>query len=385
MADYYQLLEVDRSADAEQIKKAYRRLAVKFHPDKNKGSKESEERFKEITQAYEVLRDPDKRAAYDRYGEQGVRGGPGGPAGFDFSDAIEIFMRDFGAGGGGFEDLFGMRGARQQRTAARKGETVRIRLPLTLTDVANGATRKVRVSLLDTCDLCEGAGAEPGTSASVCSTCGGAGEERHVQRSVFGQFVSVQPCRTCHGEGRVISTPCSKCLGEGRVRHEQEIEVEVPPGVTSENFLTLRGRGSVGPRGGIRGDLVVLLEVEDDPRFQREGSNLVHELPITFSQAALGDEVEVPTIDGGARVKIPAGIQSGEVLRLKGLGLPDLNGASRGDQLLRLVVWTPDDLSVEQRELLERLRDIEAPAPAKVRRSSHKGFWSRVKEAFTGG
>jgi molecular chaperone DnaJ len=387
MADYYQLLGVDRSADADEIKKAYRRLAVKYHPDKNKGSKESEERFKEITQAYEVLRDPDKRAVYDRYGEQGLKGaGGGGPAGFDFSDAIEIFMRDFGAGGGGgFEDLFGMRGARQQRTGSRKGQTVRIRMPLTLKDVATGVTRTVRVSLLDACEACDGSGAEPGTSPTVCSTCGGAGEERHVQRSVFGQFVSVQPCRTCQGEGRVIATPCSKCRGEGRIRSEQEIEVEVPAGVTSENFLTLRGRGSVGPRGGIRGDLVVLLEVEDDPRFQREGSNLVHELPITFAQAALGDEVEVPTIEGEARVKIPAGIQSGEVLRLKGLGLPDLNGASRGDQLLRLVVWTPDDLSGEQRELLERLREVESPAPDKVRRGSHKGFWSRVKEAFTGG
>jgi molecular chaperone DnaJ len=387
MADYYQLLGVDRSADADEIKKAYRRLAVKYHPDKNKGSKESEERFKEITQAYEVLRDPDKRAVYDRYGEQGLKGaGGGGPAGFDFSDAIEIFMRDFGAGGGGgFEDLFGMRGARQQRTGSRKGQTVRIRMPLTLKDVATGVTRTIRVSLLDACEACDGSGAEPGTSPTVCSTCGGAGEERHVQRSVFGQFVSVQPCRTCQGEGRVIATPCSKCRGEGRIRSEQEIEVEVPAGVTSENFLTLRGRGSVGPRGGIRGDLVVLLEVEDDPRFQREGSNLVHELPITFAQAALGDEVEVPTIEGEARVKIPAGIQSGEVLRLKGLGLPDLNGASRGDQLLRLVVWTPDDLSGEQRELLERLREVESPAPDKVRRGSHKGFWSRVKEAFTGG
>ncbi len=389
MADYYQLLGVDRSADADEIKKAYRKLAVKYHPDKNNGSKESEEKFKEITQAYEVLRDADKRAMYDRYGEQGIRGGPaGGQGGFDFADAIEIFMRDFGGGGAGFsgfEEMFGMRGGRQQRSGSRKGQTVRIRLPLTLADVATGVTRKVRVSLLDSCDRCEGSGAEPGSTPTVCATCGGAGEERHVQRSVFGQFVSVQPCRTCGGEGRVISDPCTQCRGEGRVRQEREIEVEVPAGVTSENFLTLRGRGSVGPRGGIRGDLVVLLEVEDDPRFRREGSNLVHELPVTFAQAALGDEVEVPTIDGVARVKIPPAIQSGETLRLKGLGLPDLNGTSRGDQLLRVLVWTPDDLSAEQRELLERMREIESPAPAEVRRGSHKGFWSRVKEAFTGG
>ncbi|MEX0837003.1 MAG: molecular chaperone DnaJ [Gemmatimonadota bacterium] len=389
MADFYQLLGVDRSADAEEIKKAYRKLAVKYHPDKNNGSKESEEKFKEITQAYEVLRDPDKRSVYDRYGEQGLRGaGGGGPAGFDFSDAIEIFMRDFGGGGAGFagfEEMFGMRGGRQQRSSSRKGQTVRIRLRLTLAEVATGVTKTIRVSLLDPCEHCDGSGAEPGSAPTMCPTCGGAGEERHVQRSVFGQFVSVQPCRTCGGEGRVIENRCSKCRGEGRVRSEQEVEVEVPAGVTSENFLTLRGRGSVGPRGGVRGDLVVLLEVEDDARFQREGSHLVHELPVTFAQAALGDEVDVPTIDGAARVKIPSGIQSGEVLRLKGLGLPDLNGASRGDQLLRVVVWTPDDLTAEQRELFERLREVEAPAPDEVRRGSQKGFWSRVKEAFTGG
>jgi len=385
MADYYQLLGVERTADADEIKKAYRKLAVKYHPDKNQGSKESEERFKEITQAYEVLRDADKRAMYDRYGEQGLRGGPGGAAGFDFADAIEIFMRDFGGGGSGFEDLFGMRGARQQHASSRKGQTVRIRLPLTLAEVATGVSKTIRVSLLDGCATCDGSGAEPGTAPAPCATCGGAGEERHVQRSVFGQFVSVQPCRTCHGEGRVIASPCTKCRGEGRVRGERDIDVEVPAGVTSENFLTLRGRGSVGPRGGVRGDLVVLLEVQDDPRFQREGSDLLHELPITFAQAALGDEIDVPTLEGDARVKIPSGIQSGESIRLRGLGLPDLNGNARGDQIVRVVVWTPDHLTAPQRELFERMREVEAPAPDEVRRSSHKGFWSRVKEAFTGG
>jgi molecular chaperone DnaJ len=386
MADYYQLLGVPRDADGEQIKKAYRKLALEYHPDRNQGSKEAEERFKEVTKAYEVLREPEKRSSYDRFGEQGVRGTGGhGPAGgFDFNDAIEVFMRDFG-GFGGLEDLFGMGGARGQRTASRKGQTVRIRLPLTLPDVAHGVTKSLRVSLLDECGTCDGSGAKPGTSAAVCSTCGGAGEERHVQRSVFGQFVSVQPCRSCGGEGRVIADVCGTCRGEGRVRSEQEIEVEVPAGVTSENFLTLRGRGSVGPRGGPRGDLIVLLEVEDDPRFVREGSSLVHEFPITFGQAALGDEVEVPTIEGTARVTIPSGIQSGDLLRMKGLGLPELNGHVRGDQLLRVLVWTPDELSAEQEEILRQLRDVEGAAPSAIRRRAHKGFWSRVKEAFTSG
>lgn len=386
MADYYDLLGVSRGADGDEIKKAYRRLAVKYHPDKNSGSKESEERFKEITQAYEVLRDPEKRGVYDRYGEQGLKGGQGsgGQGPFDFSDAIEIFMRDFG-GFGGMDDLFGMRGGGSQRMASRKGQTVRIRLPLTLQDVAHGAKRKLRVSLLEPCGDCGGSGSEGGESASACGVCGGSGEERHVQRSVFGQFVSVQPCRACGGEGRVIERPCPRCRGEGRSRAEREIEVEVPPGVTSENFLTLRGQGSVGPRGGPRGDLVVLLEVQEDPRFVRDGSDLVHERPITFSQAALGAEVEVPTVDGSARVTIPAGVQSGEMLRLKGLGLPDLNGHTQGDELIRVIVWTPDELSEEQEEAIRRLMEIETPAPETVRRRTQKGFWSRVKEAFTGG
>jgi len=381
---------VERTASADEIKKAYRKLAVKYHPDKNQGSKESEERFKEITQAYEVLRDPEKRGVYDRYGEQGLKGaagGAGGFGGFDFADAIEIFMRDFGGGGGfsGMEDVFGARGQRGRRSGSTKGQAVRVRMKLDLADVVTGVTRTIRVALLDACDRCDGSGAEPGTSPEACPACRGTGEERHVQRSVFGQFVSVQPCRRCHGEGRILETPCSKCHGEGRVRAHREVEVEVPPGVTSENFLTLRGRGSVGPRGGPRGDLVVLLDIEEDPRFRRDGSNLVHELPVTFAQAALGDEIEVPTVDGVARAKIPAGIQSGEVLRLKGLGLPELHGSGRGDQLLRVVVWTPDDLSDEQEELFLQLRAVESPAPERVRRGSRKGFWSRVKEAFTGG
>lgn len=384
MPDYYQLLGVSRGADTEEIKKAYRKLALEYHPDRNQGSKEAEERFKQVTQAYEVLRDPDKRAVYDRYGEQGLKGAGAGPAGFDFGDAIEIFMRDFG-GFSGLEDLFGMRGARTQRGAARKGQTVRIRLPLTLEEVATGVTRTIRVSLLDLCGTCDGSGAAPGTSPVTCPVCGGAGEERHVQRSVFGQFVSVQPCRNCRGEGRIIQTPCPTCSGDGRTRAEREMEVEVPAGVTSENFLTLRGRGSVGPRAGPRGDLIVLLEVEDDPRFVREGSTLIHERPITFAQAALGAEIEVPTIDGTALLEVPAGVQSGEMLRLRGLGLPELNGNVRGDQLVRIVVWTPDELSKEQEEALRRLREVESAAPDRVRTGSQKGFWSRVKEAFTGG
>lgn len=384
MADYYELLGVARDADAEQIKKAYRKLALRHHPDRNDGSRESEERFKEITEAYEVLRDPEKRQRYDRFGKEGLRSGPGGgfQGGFDFADAIEIFMRDFG-GFGGFGDVFG--GQRGRRSSGpRRGQSLKVTVPLTLEQVASGATRTVRIKTLEPCDRCDGSGAEGGGSAETCPDCRGSGQQRVVQRSMLGQLVSVQPCRRCGGQGRVIDDPCGRCHGEGLVRGEREIEVEIPAGVSSENYITLRGRGHAGPRGGPRGDVVVLLDVEEDPRFMRDGADLIHELPVTFTQAALGDEVEVPTVTASARLRIPAGVQTGTVLRLRGEGLPELEGGRRGDLLVRVVVWTPEELSGEQRAALERLAEVEEPAPERIERGDGKGFWSRVKEAFTG-
>jgi len=383
MTDYYQRLGVTRDATTEDIKKAYRKLALKYHPDRNEGSKDAEAKFREVTEAYEVLRDPEKRVTYDRYGEQGLRGRAGaGFGGFDFTDAIEVFMRDFG-GFSGFEEIFGGGRGGSGRRDAGKGQTLRVRLPLTLQEVATGVKKKLRVSVLDRCEACGGSGAASGTQATPCRNCGGSGEERHVQRSVFGQFVSVTPCRACGGEGRVIEDPCAACKGDGRVRVEKEVEVDVPAGVGSEYFLSLRGHGNAGPRGGPRGDIIVLLEVQEDPRFLREGETLLFELPITFSQAALGFEAQVPTVDGEVSLTVPAGIQSGEVLRLRGKGLPALHGRGRGDQLVRVRVWTPKNLTKEQEAALRQLGDLE-DEPEAVSASSHeKGFWSKVKEAFS--
>lgn len=385
MADYYQLLGLARDAGPEEIKKAYRKLAVQHHPDKNDGSKESEERFKEITRAYEVLRDPDQRSVYDRYGEAGLsRGGGAGAQGFDFNDALEVFMRDFGGGGfGDLGDLFG-RGRRGPR-GPEKGQGVRVRVAVSMKEVVHGAKKTLKVQLLDTCDRCAGAGAEPGTQAHACPTCGGTGEERVVQRSVFGQLVSVHPCRTCRGAGQVIDSPCRRCNGDGRVRGEGEIEVEIPAGVSSENYITMRGRGNAGPRGGPRGDLVVLLEVEEDARFVRDGSQLLYELPVTVGQAALGDEVEVPTVDGRdtTRVRVPPATQNGTVLRVRGQGVPDLGSTRRGDLLVRIAVWIPERLSAEQERLYRQLRAVEDEAPERID-ADRKGFWSKVKEALGG-
>lgn len=391
MSDYYELLGVARDASPEEIKKAYRKQAMRYHPDRNNGSPEAEARFKELAEAYEVLKDPDRRARYDRYGPEAARGaGAGGfQGGFDIQDALEMFMRDFGAGGGGFEDLFGG-GRRRGRGGRRnrKGETVRVTLPLTLAEVVTGVTRKLRIRLLEPCGPCSGTGAADGKAPTTCSTCGGTGEERVAQRSVFGQFVSLTACRSCGGEGVRISSPCSTCHGEGRTRSESEVEVEVPAGVTGENYITLRGRGNVGPRGGPRGDIMVLLEVQEDPRFSREGDHLVVDVPVTMAQAALGDRIEVPGVEGAIEVELPAGIQGGQALRIRGRGVPDLNGRGRGDLIARIRVWTPEHLTPEQRELFGQLRKLEDPAPdhapagEAAGAGERRGFWSRVKEAF---
>ena len=387
MRDYYEILGVARDADADAIKRAYRKLALQYHPDRNGGAKDSEHLFKEATEAYEVLRDPDKRSAYDRYGHAGVKAGAQGGfgGGFNFADALEIFMRDFG-GFGGMEEVFGMRGAggRRGRTV-RKGPDVRVRLPLTLTDVATGAKRTLKLELLEACSVCSGTGAEQGAAPVTCASCGGAGEVRRVQRSFLGQLVTVAPCPDCGGEGQRIPNPCQACEGRGVEPQPRTIEVQVPAGVSTGDYITLRGQGNAGPRGGPRGDVLVVLEVAEDERFVRDGADLIYDLPITFSQAALGTELDVPLIpEGNARVRIAAGTQSGRLLRLRGKGLPQLQGAGRGDVIVRVIVWTPSDLSAEQESLLRKLAAIESQPPAHVDADGERGFWSKVREAFTG-
>jgi molecular chaperone DnaJ len=380
MRDYYEILGVSKNDDADAIKKAYRKLALQYHPDRNQGSKEAEGKFKEATEAYEVLRDAEKRAAYDRYGHAGVRGsgaGAGGFAGFDFTDALNIFMRDFGMG-----DIFG--GAGQRRGGPRRGADLRVRLPLTLEEVANGTKKTIKLNVSDPCEGCSGTGAANGAQPVRCTTCGGSGEIRRVQRSFLGQMVSVSPCPACGGEGQRIEKLCEKCSGRGVQAGEKTVEVEVPAGVSSGDYLTLRGQGNAGPRGAARGDILVVMEVEEDERFMRDGNDLIYELPITYTQAALGSDVEIPVVGGTARVKIPPGIQSGRMLRLRGKGLPHLQGAGRGDMIVRVIVWVPEELTAEQAALLQKLAKIETKAPTKLAPDEDRGFWSKVKEAFGG-
>jgi molecular chaperone DnaJ len=377
MADLYQVLDVARDASDEDIKKAYRKLAMRWHPDRNNGSKDAEERFKELTEAYDVLRDPEKRAAYDRFGEAGLRGG--GMGGFhhvDLAEALSIFMRDFGGFGGlgGLEDMFGGR----SRGGPRTGADVKVTIPLTLAEVATGVEKKFTIKLLDPCDRCEATGAEPGTEPRQCATCRGSGEVRRAQRSFFGQFVSVAPCPTCAGQGKVIEQPCKKCKGEGRVRMERTIPVNVPAGVATGQYMTLRGAGSVGPLGGPRGDILVVFDVEDDPRFERDGADLFTTVLVTYAQLVLGADVEVPLVTGSFSLRVPAGTQSGQVFHVRGRGLPVVNAKGTGDLHIRVQMWTPQSLTPEEESLVKQLSDVQGAIPAE----QPKGFWSRMKEAF---
>jgi molecular chaperone DnaJ len=377
MADFYTTLEVPRDASEDQIKQAYRKLAMKYHPDRNGGSTDAEERFKKVTEAYDVLRDPQKRSAYDRYGEAGLRG-TGGGAGFhhvDLSEALNIFMRDFG-GFGGFEDLFGGRGS---RSGPRSGADIKITVPLTLAEVATGVEKTVMVKQLEPCDRCEATGVEPGSSTSTCPTCRGSGEVRRAQRSFFGQFISVAPCPTCSGQGKVVENPCRKCRGEGRVRAEKTFPVNVPAGVATGQYMTLRGMGSVGPQGGPRGDILVVFDVADDDRFERDGEELFTTSLVSYAQLVLGGDVEVPTPTGQAvSVQIPAGTQSGQVFLIRGRGLPRVNARGVGDLHVTVRLWTPQSPSEEETRLIRQLSELQGELP----KEQPRGFWSKVKEAL---
>jgi molecular chaperone DnaJ len=374
VSEFYALLGVARDATEADIKKAYRKLAMEFHPDRN-GAPGAEAKFKEITEAYEVLRDPQKRAMYDRYGKAGLAGAGGG-FGFhhvDLSEALNIFMRDFG-GMGGLESLFG--GGRP-RADARRGQDVRVTVKLSIADVATGVKKTVRFKAPDRCAACQGSGAKPGTKPSTCSTCGGSGEVRRQARSMFGQFMSVSACPTCAGEGVVVLEPCEACRGEGRVRAEKTVTVEIPAGVSANNYLTLRGQGAAGPRNGPPGDLLVMLDIKDDDRFERQGDDLVFDLPLSFSQVALGLSVKVPTPYGDEQITIPPGTQPETIVRLRGRGLPVLGQSSKGDLIVRVHVWTPERLSAEQERLFQELGKLEGEPPKRS-----PGFWSKLKEAL---
>lgn len=365
--DYYEVLGVDRNATTEHIKKAYRKLALQYHPDRNPGDATAEEKFKEATEAYEVLRDAERRGLYDQYGHAGVSGRGGEPGAgfgmdFDLSDALRAFMRDFGSFG--FGDLFGTSGRSTARGRGRRGRDLQVRLKLTLEEVAEGVDKQIKVASQVACSECGGSGARPGSRAATCEACGGSGQIKHVQRSIFGQFVNVAECDRCGGEGKVVSDPCGACAGTGTVRGSEKVAVKIPAGVASGNYVTISGGGDAGERGGSKGNLYVIIDEIPHPVFERHGNDILMDLPLTVSQLALGTKVEVPTLSGTVLLKVPPGTPSHKIFRLKGKGIPRLNSYGRGDQLVRVVAWIPDRLTKEEKKLFEELeRSLSERAP----------------------
>lgn len=383
--DFYDILGVAKSASADEIKKAYRKVAMQYHPDRNPGDKSAEDKFKEAAEAYEVLSDADKRAQYDRYGHAGVsgaaRGGHPGAGGMNMDDIFSQFGDIFG------DDMFGSffggqqgRGRGGQRARGVRGSNLRIKLKLTYEEIAKGVTKNVKVKKYVICNTCSGSGAKDKGSMQTCGTCGGSGQVRKVTNTFLGQMQTVTTCPTCNGEGTTITAKCGACKGEGRVYAEETISVDIPAGVQEGMQLSMNGKGNAGERGGMPGDLIILIEEESHKELQRDGLNVVYDLHLSFSDVVFGTQVEVPTIDGRAKIKIPAGTQSGKIFRLKGKGFPAINSYEKGDQLIHVNVWTPQQVSNEEKAMLEKLANSPNfhPKPDKA----EKSFFDKVKEMF---
>jgi molecular chaperone DnaJ len=378
--DYYEVLSVSREATAEEIKRSYRKLAVKFHPDKNPGDPAAEERFKELGEAYDVLMDDNKRAAYDRYGHAAFAQGSAGPGGGGFHDPFDIFREVFGGGGGGagmgggiFETFFGG-GAQMDREGRQRGSDLRYDMQITLEEAAFGVEKEIEVRKLDTCGTCDGKGAESGSRSINCPTCGGRGQVI----SSRGFFQVSQTCPRCRGAGQIIEKPCRTCEGEGRVEKPSRIKLKIPAGIAEGSRLRSTRNGEAGIRGGPPGDLYVVIHVKEHPVFQRDEDNLYCELPVPFTVAALGGEIAVPTLEGKANLKVPAGTQSGQIFKLRDKGIMNVNGRERGDLLARLIVEVPTKLNSDQRQKLEEFAALcgEENTPL------HKSFFDRAKEFF---
>lgn len=379
--DYYEILGVSKTATADEIKKAYRKVAMKYHPDKNPGDKEAEEKFKEAAEAYEVLSDANKRQQYDRFGHAGMRGGPGrGSGGMRMEDIFSNFGDVFG------DDIFGSffgggaRGGGQQRRGSR-GSNLRIKLKLTYAEIANGVSKKIKVKKYVVCNTCAGSGARDSNSVQTCTACGGSGQVRQVTNTFLGQMQTVTTCPKCNGQGTTITHKCNTCKGEGRVYGEETVDINVPAGVQEGMQMSITGKGNAGENGGPAGDLLILIEEERHPELVRRDNDVLYNLTLSFYEVVFGTQVEVPTIDGSAKIKIPAGTQSGKVFKLKGKGFPEVNGYNRGDQLVQVSVYTPQHLTDSEKEAMEKLKDAPNFQPSEEAKKE-KSFFDRIKDIF---
>lgn len=383
--DYYEVLGVDKSASESELKKAYRKLAMKYHPDRNKGDEAAGNKFKEASEAYEVLRDPQKRQRYDQYGHAGMNGGGfGGASDFgnaNFEDIFSHFSDIFGGDIFGGDAFGGRSRTRRRRGTGRPGSDMKLRVELTLEEIAEGVEKTLKIKKQTKCTSCNGTGAESEEDFETCPSCDGMGEIRQVSRTMFGQFVNVQPCNTCGGEGRIIKNKCSNCHGEGRVQKQEKIKVNIPSGVAKGNYLTLRGQGNAGIRGGEPGDLIVLIEVQEHEHFEREGNDIYYDLMISIPDAILGTEVEVPTLKGKAKVKIEPGTQPGKLLRMKDRGIEGLNRTGRGHQYIKTQVYIPKDLTTEEKQHILALKEEPHFDPQNAKKRE-KSFFSKIKDVF---
>lgn len=378
--DYYEVLGVGRNADKDELKKAYRKLAMQYHPDRNPGNKEAEEKFKEAAEAYEVLSHDDKRANYDRFGHDGLRGGGFGSSGFsDINDIFSHFSDIFGGGGGSiFDDFFGGGSQRRRRRGGgTPGADLRVSLKLTLEEIATGTSKKIKIRKQIKCDQCGGTGAEKSSSLKTCPVCNGTGEVKTVSRSVFGQFVNITTCNNCNGEGTVIDTPCKKCMGDGRYQSEVMMNIDVPAGVHEGSYMTMRDQGNAGKRGGPSGSVIVVFEESLHKHFTREEDDIIYNLFITYPQAALGAEVEVPTLTGKAVLKIDSGTQPGKFLKMRGKGIRHLNSSGAGDQIVKINVSVPHKVNSKEKELLSQLAEM--PNIKDSSKEEEKSFFKRFR------
>lgn len=379
--DYYEILEVSKNASAEEIKKAYRKKAIQYHPDKNPGDKASEEKFKEAAEAYEVLSNPEKRQRYDQFGHAGVGGSAGGGfgGGMTMDDIFSHFGDIFGGSFGGFGGFGGFGSSRGGRRV-NKGTNLRVKVKLTLQEIANGSEKKLKVKKLVACQHCSGTGAANGSSHSTCSTCHGTGHVTRISNTILGQMQTSSVCPTCGGEGKIITNKCVHCAGEGIVKDEEILTINIPAGVEEGMQLSVAGRGNAARRGGVNGDLLVVIEEEKHPELIREGNDLIYRLHLSIPDAILGSAVEIPTIDGKVKVKIEPGTQPGKILRLRGKGLPEVNGYGRGDLLVHLNVWIPKEVSRDDRKVIEKLKESAAFVPSPTEEDN--GFFSRMRNMF---